>query len=66
MDDTNIVPFVKNAWEIEPFLNIPNSYFKIVANIDNIEDALRYKINIKVVQYYIYNDEGETGTSKAL
>ncbi len=49
MDDTNIVPFVKNAWEIEPFLNIPNSYFKIVANIDNIEDALRYKINIKVV-----------------
>jgi hypothetical protein len=66
VDDANIVPFVKNAWEIEPFLNLPNAYFKIVANIGNIEGALRYKINVKVVEYYIYNDEGEAGTSKAL
>lgn len=66
VDDANIVPFVKNAWEIEPFLNLPNAYFKIVANIGNIEGALRYKINVRVVEYYIYNDEGEAGTSKAL
>jgi hypothetical protein len=37
-----------------------------VANIANIEEALRYKINVKVVEYYIYNDEGEIGTTKAL
>jgi hypothetical protein len=27
---------------------------------------LKYKINIKVVEYYIYNDEGEAGMSRAL
>jgi len=31
-----------------------------------VEDALRYKINIKVVEYYIYNDEGEAAISRAL
>ena len=33
MDDEIIVPFVKRAWEIEPFLNLPNTYFKIVTDI---------------------------------
>jgi len=37
-----------------------------VANLDNIEDALRYKINVKVVEFYIYNDQGEKGMSRAL
>jgi len=37
-----------------------------VANLDNIEDALRYKINVKVVEFYIYNDQGENGMSRAL
>lgn len=66
LDDSNIVPFVKHAWEIEPFLSLPNAYFKIVSNIANTEDVLRYKINVKVVEFYIYNDEGELGMSQAL
>lgn len=66
MDDSNIVPYCAHAWEIQPFLSLPNVYFKIVANLDNIEDALRYKINVKVVEFYIYNDQGENGMSRAL
>lgn len=66
MDDSNIVPWVSSAWEIEPFLELPNAYFKIVANLASVEEALRYKINIRVVEYYIFNDEGEAGTSRAL
>lgn len=58
LDDSNIVPFVKNVWEIEPFLNLSNTYFKIVSDIKNMEGALRYKINNKVVEYYIYNNLG--------
>lgn len=66
LDDEVIVPYVKQAWEIEPFLNLTNTYFKIVSNIENAEEALRFKINIKVVEYYIYNDEGEAGMNRAL
>lgn len=58
LDDSNIVPFVKHVWEIEPFLNLSNTYFKIVSDIKNMEGALRYKINNKVVEYYIYNNLG--------
>lgn len=37
-----------------------------MANLASIEEALRYKINVRVVEYYIFNDEGESGTSRAL
>jgi hypothetical protein len=37
-----------------------------VTNLENADKALGYKINNKVVEYYIYNDEGEKGLSKAL
>jgi hypothetical protein len=47
-------------------LNLPDTYFKIVANVANMEEVLRYKINVKVVEFYIYNDEGEAGMSRAL
>ena len=35
MDDSVIVPFVENAWEIEPFLQLPGVYIKIVCNVAN-------------------------------
>ena len=32
----------------------------------NAEEALRYKINVRVVEYYIFNDQGEKGMTDAL
>ena len=66
MDDSVIVPFVENAWEIEPFLQLPGVYFKIVTSVGCAEEALKYKINVRVVEYYIYNDQGEKGMTDAL
>ena len=53
-----IVPLCKSSNEIKPFLEIPNSWFKIVSDLVNIVDVIKYKTNQKVVEFYIYNDRG--------
>ena len=57
---------MKKAIEIKQFLDIPNSLFKIVSDLDNIEEALRFKIHKTIVEYYIFNEKGENGIAEAL
>lgn len=65
-DSKYVAPLVREAEEIEPFLGVPNSLFKIVTDIDNATETLRWKINSKVVEFYIFNNLGEKGIARAL
>ena len=48
-DSKYVVPLVKRASEIAPFLEVPNSLFKIVSDLANMEETLNYRINSKVL-----------------
>lgn len=61
-----IVPLVKEASEMNSFLEIPNSLFKIVSDLANMTEVLRSKVNSKVVEFFIFNTEGDKGIAKCL
>ena len=65
-DSKYVAPLVRDAGEISPFMEVPNSLFKIVTDIDNATEVLRWKINNKVVEFYIFNNLGEKGIARAL
>lgn len=45
---------------------VPNSLFKIVSDLGNIARILRKKDLNGIVEFYIYNNEGQAGFSKAI
>ena len=45
---------------------VPNSLFKIVSDLENMPDVLKLRINSKVIEFFIYNEVGQKGISKAL
>ena len=55
LDDRFMVPICKNCDEAKKFLDLPHSFFKIVADLANMEDALNFRIKNTVTEFYIYN-----------
>ncbi len=44
-----IVPLCSKSSEIKTFLSVPNSLFKIVADLSNFNEAVKCKTNNKVM-----------------
>ena len=53
--DKFLVPVCHNCDEAKPFLNLANSFFKIVADLKNMEDALNFRHKNSVTEFYVYN-----------
>ena len=64
--DKFLVPICRNAEEAKPFLDLPHSFFKIVADLANMENALNFRIKSSVTEFYVYNEKGDDGVAEAI
>ena len=60
------MPICRNCGEAKPFLQLPDTFFKIVSDLTNMEDALNFRIRSNVSEFYIYNERGDDGVSLAI
>ena len=61
-----MVPLVENSWEIKPFLEVPNSIFKLVLGVKNLSDVEMLKDNEKIVEIYVHCVNNDKDVSKCL
>lgn len=48
LTDKFLVPLCKNCDEAKIYLDLPNSFFKIVSDLVNMEDVLNFRIRSTV------------------